>query len=186
MENFELVQQLKLELIREYEKYVRTVAGLTESSVDDAREAFHNAICRMLVGLKKRPPGNRIVAWRPYIIQVAVNQLREKSRQVARRKNNVILFSELDDEGRWQLLNIPDPHPTPAAQLEQEETSKILWSEVATLPPRQAEVLRRWAHGWSFQDISVSLGIKLSAAYKLWSRGIRRLRSRPRVNQLAA
>jgi RNA polymerase sigma factor (sigma-70 family) len=186
MENLELVQKLKLELIRGYEKYVRAVAGLTSTSLENAREAFHTSICRMLVGLKKRPPGNPIVAWRPYIVQAAVNALNEKSRQVARRKHNVILFSELDTEGRQKLMAIPDPEPRPEKHLENEETARILWTEVASLSPRQGEVLEKWAHGSSFEDISLAFGIKPSTVRELWSRGIRGLRKSPRIQQLAA
>jgi len=186
MENHELVQKLKLELIREYEKYVQAVAGLTSTSLEDAREAFHTSICRMLVGLKKRPPSNPIVAWRPYILQAAVNALNEKSRQVARRKHTVILFSELDTEGRQKLMAIPDPQPRPEKHLLNKETARILWEEIASLSPRQGEVLAKWAHGSSFQDISAALGVKPSTARKYWSEGIGHLRKRPRIQQLAA
>lgn len=86
MENFDLVQQLKLELIREYEQYVETIAGLTDASEDDAREALHRAACEMLVGLTKRPPGNPVVAWRPYIVSGAINKLRDEQKERKRMR----------------------------------------------------------------------------------------------------
>lgn len=186
MKNLVLVQQLKLELIRSYEPMVWTVGGLAGASLEDAREALHDSICRMLVGLRNRPAQDRIVAWRPYIVQAAINQLRGKSRQIARRKHRVILFSELDSDGRKKLLAIPDPHPPPADKLEKDDTRAILWAEVAILSPRQAEVLKRWAHGVSFLDISLALDIMASTVRNLWSRGIRRLRTRPEIRKLAA
>jgi RNA polymerase sigma factor (sigma-70 family) len=182
MRNFELVQELKLELIREYEQYVRILAGLTGASLEDAREALHRAICRMLVGLKKRPAGDPAIAWRPYVIRAAVNHLRDEINE----RKDVLLFSELDKEGRRKLLGVPDPHPTPLERLEKNETAEILWKEVATLSPREAEVLKRWAHGANFQDIAAALAIQPSTVRELWSRGIGHLRKRPGVQQLAA
>ncbi len=180
MENFELVQQLKLELIREYEKYVQTVAGLAGSSVEDAREAFHTAICRMLVGLQKRPPKVIIVAWRPYIIQAAVNELKERSRQVARRRHTLILFSELDNEGRQKLMNLPDPHPTPSEQAEKTELEALAWQELQKLPPSERDVISRRCHGQVFREIAESLSIEPETARAYWTRGLATLRTRLR------
>ncbi len=182
MRRFELVQQLKRELIREYEQYVRTVAGLTGSSSDDAREALHRAVCEMLVSLKRRPGDNQAMAWRPYVIRAAVNQLRNELKQ----RNRVILFSELDKEGRRELLSIRDPRPTPVENLEKKELGEIIWEEVDDLPPREADVMKRWAHGSSFRDIAAALAIKPSAVRKTWSKGVRHLRMRPRVQRLVA
>jgi len=180
--DFERVQELKLELIRGYEQYVRIVAGLTQSSEDDAREAIHSVVCRMLGGLRRRPVSNPAIAWRPYVIRAAVNHLRDE----IKHRKAVLLFSELDKEGRRQLLAIRDPLPTPEEHLEKKETAAILWAEVATLSPREAEVLKRWAHGSSVQEIAAALGIDPSTVRVHWSRGIRHLRKRPRIQQLAA
>jgi RNA polymerase sigma factor (sigma-70 family) len=182
MANLELVQKLKLELIRGYEKYVRAVAGLTQSSEDDAREALHRAACELFVGLRKRPADNPAIAWRPYVIRAAVNLLRKEIKQ----RKRVILFSELDKEGRRELLAIRDPRPTPEEHLERKETAAILWTEVETLSPREAEVLKRWAHGSGYQKIARDLGIEPSTVRELWSRGIRDLRMRPRIQKLVA
>ncbi len=178
----DLVQELKLELIREYEQYVRAVAGLTGSSEDDAREALHRAVCELLVSLKKRPAGDPAITWRPYVIRAAIYQLRHEVKE----RKRVILFSELDKEGRRELLTIRDPHPTPVEALEKKETAEILWTEVATLAPREAEVLKRWAHGARFQEIGLALGMARSTVRKFWSDGIRHLRMRPRIQKLVA
>lgn len=74
----------------------------------------------------------------------------------------------------------------PQKHLQDTEIAAILWAEVESLSPREGDVLKRWAHGYSFQDISGALGIEPSTARVLWSRGIRHLRKRPRVQQLAA
>lgn len=186
MKNLALVHQLKLELIRSYEPMVRTVAGLTGRSLEDAREAFHAAICRMLVGLTKRPPGNPVLTWRTYIVQAVVNQLRETARRQHRLQAKVLLFSELSPEDRREVCMKASPLPTPLRHLEDAETSRILWTEVATLDPHQAEVLRRWSRGADFKDIAASMRERTATVYKWWSRGIARLRRRPRVQQLAA
>ncbi len=178
----DLVQELKLELIREYEQYVRAVAGLTGSSEDDAREALHRAVCEMLVSLKRRPAGNAALAWRPYVIRAAINQLRNDFKE--RRK--VILFSELDKEGRRELLSIRDPRPTPLEYLEKKETVEILWAEVKTLSPREVEVLTHWAHGSSFNELARRLKLSPSTVRVVWMRGIRNLRRRPRLRRLTA
>lgn len=176
------VQELKLALIREYEQYVRIVAGLTGASEDDAREGIHRAVCRILVGLRKRPIGDPAMAWRPYVIRAAVNHLRNEIEQ----RHKAIPFSELDKEGRRKLLALRDPRPTPEEHLEKKETKEILWAEVATLAPRKAEILEKWAHGAGFQEIAKALGLQPSTVRKYWSEAIAELRSRPRVQQLAA
>jgi len=140
----------------------------------------------MLVGLTKRPPGNPIVAWRPYIIQAAIHQLIEAERRLDRLKTKIVPFSQLDNAERLELHGKAAPQPTPAEQLEQRETATVLWTEVAILSPREGDVLRRWAHGSSFAEIAVALGIKSSTVRKLWSRGIRHLRNRPQIQRLAA
>ncbi len=182
MENFELAQQLKLELIQEYEKITPAIKALTGASLDDAREALHRAICRVLVGVTRRGLRNPVAAWRPYIIQTAVNELR-KERNESKR---VVLFGELREDELRRLFAIPHSQPTPLEHMIAKESRAILWAEVASLSPREGEVLKRWAHGSSFRDISKALGIKPSTARKLWSRGIGHLRYHPRVRQLAA
>jgi RNA polymerase sigma factor (sigma-70 family) len=182
VENFELVEQLKLELIREYEQYVETIAGLTDVSEDDAREALHRAACEMLVGLSKRPPGNPVIAWRPYIISGAIHKLRDEQKERKRARP----FSQLRKDQREEVLAIRDPRPTPAEVLEKKDTAAILWSEVEGLSAREAEVLRRWAHDSSHDEIATALGIKASTVRKLWSRGIHHLRKRPKIQALAA
>ncbi len=177
MRNFELVQELKLELIREYEKYVQTVAGLAGSSVEDAREAFHTAICRMLVGLKKRPPGDPIMAWRPYIIEAAVNDLRME----ARRRKGFILFSNLAPEGRRELLSKASPEPTPAEQAERNELARLAWQELQNLSPLEREVITLRCHGASFAEIASKLGTTLGTVQVSWSTGIAKLRHRFRT-----
>ncbi len=182
MENFELVEQLKLELIREYEQYVETIAALTDVSEDDAREALHRAACEMLVGLSKRPPGNPVIAWRPYIISGAINKLRDEQKE----RKRVRLFSQLRKDQREEVLAIRDPRPTPAEVLEKKDTAAILWSEVDGLSPREAEVIRRWADNSSFNEIAEALGLARPTVRVLWMRGIRNLRKRPRIQGLAA
>ena len=176
------VQDLKLTLVRKYDRYVPIVAALTEASRDDAQEAVHRAICHILVGLTRRPSGNPVVSWRPYIIQTAINELRRERTERKRARP----FSELDREERRKLLAIPDPGPTPEEHLEKKETKEILWAEVATLAPRKAEILERWAHGDSFQEIAKALGLQPSTVRKYWSEAIAELRTRPRVQGLAA
>ena len=174
MENFDLVQELKLELIRGYEKYVRSVAALTDASEDDAREAVHRAICRMLVGLKKRAPGDPIVAWRPYIIEAAVNELRME----ARRRKGFILVSDLDLEGRRELLWQVSPEPTPSEQAERNELARLAWQELRILSPQEREVITLRCRGFSFAEIASRLGTTIGAARVSWSTGMVRLRRR--------
>jgi RNA polymerase sigma factor (sigma-70 family) len=158
------------------------VAGLTGSSEEDAREALHRAVCEMLVSLKKRPAGNPAISWRPYVIRAAIYQLRHEVKE----RKRVILFSELDKEGRRELLAIRDPHPTPLQYLEKKETAEILWAEVKNLSPREAEVLTHWAHGSTFNELARRLNLSPSTVRVLWMRGIRNLRTRPRLRRLTA
>lgn len=175
-----MVQQLKLELIRGYEEYVRTVACLTGTKEDEAREAFHTAFCRMLVGLKKRPSGNPIVAWRPYIIRSAINTLKEEARQVARRKRTCLLFSELDAEGKERVMSVPDPRPRPAEQAENNELATLAWKEMKKLPSHEREVIARRCQGESYKEIAKDMSIAVPTAGTYWTRGLDTLRARLR------
>ncbi len=108
------VQALKLMLIREYDSIVPAVALLVGASRTQAQEALHTAICRALVGVTRRPPGNPVVAWRSYIIRTAMNVLKDEARDEARRRENenVLLFSELSPEfRRWGRPSSAQPPP---------------------------------------------------------------------------
>lgn len=108
------VQALKLMLIREFDSIVPAVALLAGASRTEAQEALHTAICRALVGVTRRPPGNPVVAWRPFIIRTAMNVLKDEARDEARRGENanVLLFSELSPGFRC-LGRPPRAQPPP-------------------------------------------------------------------------
>jgi RNA polymerase sigma factor (sigma-70 family) len=170
----DLVQELKLELIREYERYVRGVAGLTGASEDDAREALHRAVCELLVSLKRRPAGNPALAWRPYVLRAAVYQLRNDIKE----RGRVILFSELDKDQRREVLSKASPIPTPVEQAEKNELAALAWKELGTLPRYERAVIARRCCGQSFGEIAATLDIKPSTARGFWTTGIATLRFR--------
>jgi RNA polymerase sigma factor (sigma-70 family) len=172
-----MVQELKDELIRNYEKYVKGVAKAAQVSRDVAREALHRAIFRMLVGFRKRPPRNPIVAWRPYIIEGALNELRME----ARRRGGVLLFRELDQDQQRELLSKAAPGPTPAEQAQKNELAALAWKEVEKLPHYQREVIQRRCRGQSYEEIAELLGVERSTAESYWTRGIEALRLRFRA-----
>lgn len=174
MANPDLVQELKLELIREYEHYVRAVAGLTGSPEDDASEAIHRAVCELLVSLKRRPAGNPALAWRPYVIRAAVNQLRNDIKE----RRRVILFSELDKDQRREVLSKASPVLTPLEQAEKNELAALAWKELGTLPRYERAVIARRCCDQSFREIAAALAIKPSTARGFWTTGIGKLRFR--------
>lgn len=176
------VQGLKRALTRNYEKFVRAVAKAARTSRDRAREALHQAICSMLSGLRQRPGGRRVLAWQPYVVRAGINALRDKLRESKRD----VRFSELYEDEVERIGEIPDPGPRLGSRLEERETGAILWAEVKSLSPREAGVIKLWAHGVPFHDIGVRLKIAASTVRVLWMRGIRNLRNRPRVRGLAA
>jgi len=180
MGSLDPIEELRLELSREYEKYVATVAVVTNSSEDDAREALHTVVCRMLAGLTKRPRGNPVFAWRPYIIQSAVNELRQRSRNVARRKNTVVLFSELDQDGRRQVADLQAPQRRPDVQAQQNELAALAWRELRKLPSRQRFVIARHCKGYTFHEIADACGIDPVTARRHFNIGIHELRHRLR------
>lgn len=182
MKNARLVRELEQELTRNYEKYVRGVAKAAHTSRDNAREALHRAICRILGASKEHPPSRRILAWHPYILSAAINSLRDWRKEGKR----LTRFSELYEDEREEIGEIPDPEPGPERRLEESEIRAILWAEVKRLSPREAEVIKHWAHGSPFNEIAMKLNISASTVRVLWMRGIRNLRNRPQVRRLVA
>ncbi len=177
----DVAEELKQELAREYENYVRIAARLTHRSRDSVREALHDVIARLLAALTQRPADfDAITAWKPYLIQSVVNELKEKRRQVARRKRTVIFFGELDAQGRAKFMNLVDPGVDPAEQAEQNELAALAWSELQTLPEYQRDVIVRRCRGESYREIAMALAVKSSTAEAYWSRGIAEVRSRLR------
>ncbi len=174
----EAVQNLRLALIREYGSVIPVVAKLARTSREDAREAFHKAAWRMLAGAARRSPGDPIVDWRLYLIQAALNALREKTRQEGRRRGKEILFSELSKDERRLLYRIATPGRTPAERAADRELEALGWAELRTLPPRQREVIERHYRQESFPEIAAALGVTIGTVKKLHDVGIRRLRLR--------
>jgi len=172
------VRTLRLALIREYGSVIPVVAKLAKASREDAREAFHNAACRMLAGAARRPPGDPIVDWRLYLIQATLNALREKARGEARRRGKEILFSDLSKDERRLLYRIPAHGRTPAELAADREIEALGWSELQTLPPRQREVIERHYRKESFPEIAAALGVTIGTVKRLHNVGIRRLRLR--------
>jgi len=125
------VQALKLMLIREYDSIVPAVALLAGASRAQAQEALHTAICRALVGVTRRPPGNPVVAWRSYIIRTAMNVLKDEARDEARRRENenVLLFSEFSElsPGFRRLGRPPRAQPPPLGIYPQNFKRAKLW-----------------------------------------------------------
>ena len=135
----------------------------------------------MLVSLKKRPADNPAIAWRPYVIRAAIYQLRHEVKE----RKRVILFSELDKEGRRELLAIKDPHPTPEKCLERKEIAEILWAEVKRLSPREAEVLTLIARGYTNREIAETLVISVKTASVHVSHILRKLGAPNRLEAAA-
>lgn len=182
MKNPGSVRELRQNVTRNYEKYVRAVAKAIRVSRERAREALHRAILRMLAGPGGRPRGRRVLDWKPYIVRSGINALLDERKE--RRRD--LRLSDLYEDEREKLWEIPDPGPAPGWWGEGSETAAVLWSEVKCLSRREAEVVKRWAHGSSYRDIAKSLRIRPSTVRELCSRGIRHLRNAPRIRELAA
>lgn len=171
MKNRRRIQELTSELIRHHKGYVRSLVALTGRSADDARDALHGALVRILAAVRKRASGNRIVSWRPYILEAALNELRMESR----RRRRVVLFSELGPEGRRELLRKVSPGPTPAEEAERKELARLAWQELRNLAPLEREVLTLRCHGHSFAETASRIGTTPGAAKVSWSTGIAKL-----------
>jgi RNA polymerase sigma factor (sigma-70 family) len=174
----EEVEALKLSLIKEYDSIVPVIATLAGVGNDEAREAVHTVICRVLVGVNRRPAGDPVVAWRPYIIQSAMNALKEEARRVASRRETVHLFGELDPEQRREIRELLTHEAGPAEKAEQQELLARAQEELAQLPPRQREVIKRRNDKETFGEIAGAMGISVGAVKKLYNVGMKQLRRR--------
>jgi RNA polymerase sigma factor (sigma-70 family) len=98
------------------------------------------------------------------------------------RRKRPICFSEfaLDPEESdfSPLLLLPDPHPQPQEQIEQDELRERLLEAIETLPTRaRAVVLLRYARHLSYREIAQELGIPQATAKTYFHRSKERLRA---------
>ncbi len=174
----EKTQQLKLVLIREYDALAPVIAKLRRVPVEVAREALHTAICKILTGLAKRPPDDRVINWRPYIVQAAVNELKMQ----AREENGLRLFG--GEKGALAIALACAPGLNHTTTVEEREFAALAWKELQNLSEPQREVItRRCKSGDPYSQIALAMGIAESTARVHFHDGIVDLRKRLGVGE---
>lgn len=137
---------------------------------DDALDVAQEALLRLFGTLARVDPERPI---RPYLLRIVRNLVWDQLRKRRVRKTR-----SLEDEGRELVLDPPDPSLGPEDLAARRELQRILWTQLATLPARQREVVAlRDYMGLSYAEIARALRIPVGTVMSRLHRGRARLRT---------
>lgn len=98
-------------------------------------------------------------AFSTWLYRLASNTCLDFLRSVKRRKQ--VSLTVEDDDGETQLLDVPDPAPTPEAALLSQEEHELLAAAMQRLDPEQRRILTlRVVNGLSYTEIAAVLEVK--------------------------
>jgi len=116
------------------------IAQIALRHEQDALDAVQDAMLRLVRRYAERPAAQ----WRPLFYRILENCVRDTQRR-RRTRNNVIAWlpwrgTEDDEHDETDVIaQAPDPAPSPAAQVQTDETLQALERAVAQLPARQRQ-----------------------------------------------
>lgn len=128
------------------------MTGNPEDAADMTQESFLKAWCS-LEGFHFES------AFSTWLYRLASNTCLDFLRSVKRRKQFSLTMEDAD--GETQLLDLPDPAPTPEASLLSAEESALLAAAMRQLDPEQQRILTlRVVNDLSYTEIAAVLDIK--------------------------
>lgn len=128
------------------------MTGNPEDAADMTQESFLKA-WRSLEGFHFES------AFSTWLYRLASNTCLDFLRSVKRRKQFSLTMEDAD--GETQLLDLPDPAPTPEASLLSAEESALLGAAMRQLDPEQQRILTlRVVNDLSYTEIAAVLDIK--------------------------
>ena len=128
------------------------MTGNPEDAADMTQESFLKA-WRSLEGFQFES------AFSTWLYRLASNTCLDFLRSVKRRKQFSLTMEDAD--GETQLLDLPDPAPTPEASLLSAEESALLGAAMRQLDPEQQRILTlRVVNDLSYTEIAAVLDIK--------------------------
>lgn len=141
--------------------FARSICGEAETARDAVQDTF--------LSLAKNPPEGDLESLAPWLFTVCRNRL--ISLQL---KNHRLVPMEI-----LSLPDAADPSPSPAADAENRDTSSQLARLIATLPPRQQELLNLKFHGGlSYRDIASATGLTVTNVGTLLHHALETLRQK--------
>lgn len=149
--------------------FARTLCGDLETARDAVQDTF--------LKLASHPPEGDVESLAPWLFTVCRNRLIS-----LQRKNQRLVPMET-----LTLPETADPGPGPADAAEHRETSSQLRRLIATLPPRQQELLHLKFHGGlSYRDIASATGLTVTHVGTLLHQALENLRRKfPATETLA-
>lgn len=148
---------LYYELVQPYERSVYLSAFALLRNEADAEDAAQEAILKAFRHLKEFRGESRFRTW---LVQIAINEARMKSR--ISRREVISLDDETEDEdGSYTPMDLEDWRELPSEALERSEVREILRQALLTLAPmyRETFVLRD-IQKLSIAETAAILGVK--------------------------
>ncbi|MDQ2890005.1 MAG: sigma-70 family RNA polymerase sigma factor [Gemmatimonadota bacterium] len=139
-------------------RYINRLGGDPDLASDLAQEAF--------VKLYER--GAMPDAPRAWLAAVATNLLRDAQRTAHRREDLVVR------DGSWTVVESPEALPD--AVVASEETRAKVRSVLATLTPRDQQLLLLRHEGYSYRDLATAVGVAEASVGTLLLRATRAFR----------
>jgi len=147
------------ELVRRYERPIRTLCRYYLSHPQDVQDASQDAFVRVYQALGTFEPRAQFSTW---LYRIAINQCLNAIR-AQRRRRWMQPFSQLRDseeEPEFAAVGTKDP----LQEVEQKERIQHVREALARLPEEQrAVVILHRYQGLSYQEIAETLGISLAA-----------------------
>jgi RNA polymerase sigma-70 factor (ECF subfamily) len=154
------------------------IAQIALRHEDDALDAVQDAMLRLVRSYASRPPEE----WKPLFYRILENCVRDMQRRrtVRGRVMSWLPWSagEEGEEAPDPLEQAPDPAPTPAAQVQTDETLRALDAAVAVLPARQRQAfLLRNLEGMDVAATARAMGCSEGSVKTHYFRAMQTLRA---------
>lgn len=155
------------------------IAQIALRHEDDALDAVQEAMLRLVRSYSRRPAQE----WKPLFYRILENCVRDMQR---RRKVSGRVMSwyhralgeDEDENAADPLEQAPDPAPTPAAQVQTDETLQALEVALAALPARQRQAfLLRNFEGLDVNDTARAMGCSAGSVKTHYFRALQALRA---------
>lgn len=149
--------ELYYELVQPYERSVYLSAFALLRNEADAEDAAQEAILKAFRHLKEFRGESRFRTW---LVQIAINEARMKSR-IARREVISLDDETEDEDGSYTPMDLEDWRELPSEALERSEVREILRQALLALAPmyRETFVLRD-IEKLSIAETAAILGVK--------------------------
>lgn len=144
------------QLVLQYQSSIYNLCLRITGNAEDAADMTQESFLKAWRSLESFHFESAFSTW---LYRLASNTCLDFLRSVKRRKQ--VSLTVEDDDGQTQLLDVPDPAPTPEAALLSQEEHELLAAAMQRLDPEQRRILTlRVVNGLSYTEIAAVLDVK--------------------------